>query len=324
MPGPADMEAANMSEAKTYEVEGLTFEFTPNGSPFEGLLMVTTQEATFSAAVNLTKLRSRGAWAKGMAENYGADVGQLKRALNEICTLRTEEVAAAERAEQAEDYRAKAEPEILSEEAEALVSSPGVLSRYVEDVARIRGVVRDRDALRLQSLVAFGAQLAPLPSGRPAGANLILTAEAGRGLVYDLRPPALDELGLIPAIRERATDYGRGGLDVGVEAPESLPPLPAAVEVAAYRIIQEALTNVTRHARAGVCRLRLSVREGEIELEVADDGVGLPEDRHGGVGIASMRERAAELGGTCEVAPIPGGGTRMLARLPLPEWEEEP
>ena len=145
-----------------------------------------------------------------------------------------------------------------------------------------------------------------------------------RRLVYDLRPPALDELGLIPAIRERATDYGRGGLDVGVEAPESLPPLPAAVEVAAYRIIQEALTNVTRHARAGVCRVRLSVRGGEIELEVADDGVGLPEDRHGGVGIASMRERAAELGGTCEVAPIPGGGTRVLARLPLPEREEEP
>lgn len=171
-----------MSEVKTYEAEGLTFEFTPNGSPFEGLLMVTTPEATFSASVNLTKLRSRAAWAKGMSDDYGADVALLKRALNEICTLRTEEVAAAERAGQEED--AEAGPEALSEEAEALVSYPGVLSRYVEDVARIRGVVRDRDALRLQSLVAFGAQLAPLPSGRPTGANLILTAEAGRGKNY--------------------------------------------------------------------------------------------------------------------------------------------
>jgi hypothetical protein len=175
-----------MSEVKTYEAEGLTFEFTPNGSPFEGLLMVTTQEATFSAAVNLTKLRSRAAWAKGMSEDYGADVGRLKRALNEICTLRTEEVAAAERVEQEEDAgdESEEESEALSEEAEALISSPGILSRYVEDVARIRGVVRDRDALRLQSLVAFGAQLAPLPNGRPAGANLILTAEAGRGKNY--------------------------------------------------------------------------------------------------------------------------------------------
>lgn len=173
-----------MSEVKTYEAEGLTFEFTPNGSPFEGLLLVTTPEDTFRASVNLTKLRSRATWAKGMSEIYGTDVALLKRALNEICTLRTEEVAAAEKAGQEEDENPEAEPEALSEEAEALVSSPGVLSRYVEDVARIRGVVRDRDALQLQSLVAFGAQLAPLPSGRPAGANLILTAEAGRGKNY--------------------------------------------------------------------------------------------------------------------------------------------
>lgn len=173
-----------MSEVKTYKAEGFKFEFTPNGSPFEGLLLVTTPEATFSASVNLTKLRSRAAWAKGMSDDYGTDGALLKRALNEICTLRTNEVAAAERAGQEEDGNPEAGSEALSEEAEMLVSSPGVLSRYVEDVAYIRGVVGDRDALRLQSLVAFGAQLAPLPSGRPAGANLILTAEAGRGKNY--------------------------------------------------------------------------------------------------------------------------------------------
>ena len=172
-----------MSETKLYHAEELSFEFTPNGSPFEGLLMVTTPEATFSAVVNLTKLRSRAAWAKGMSEDYDADVSRLKRALNEICTLRTEEVTAAARSEAAGD---DAEPEDgpLSEEVRGLMESPGVLNRYVEDVARIRGVVRDRDALRLQCLVAFGAQLTPLPSGRPAGANLILTAEAGRGKNY--------------------------------------------------------------------------------------------------------------------------------------------
>ncbi len=139
-----------------------------------------------------------------------------------------------------------------------------------------------------------------------------------RRLVYDLRPPALDELGLIPAIREQATNYGHDGLNVSVEAPKDLPPLPAAVEVAAYRIAQEALTNVVHHAKAHACHVRLSVGDG-LELEITDDGVGLLEDRHAGVGLSSMRERAAELGGTCSAARTgPAGGTRVLARLPLP------
>jgi signal transduction histidine kinase len=145
-----------------------------------------------------------------------------------------------------------------------------------------------------------------------------------RRLVYDLRPPALDELGLIPAIREQAASYGPYGLDVSVEAAESLPPLPAAVEVAVYRIVQEALTNVARHARARACRIRLSIGE-KLELEIADDGIGLPEDRRAGVGLSSMRERAAELGGICILEPSgPAGGTRVLARLPLPASEERP
>lgn len=139
-----------------------------------------------------------------------------------------------------------------------------------------------------------------------------------RRLVYDLRPPALDELGLIPAIREQATNYGQNGLNVSVETPEELPPLPAAVEVAAYRIVQEALTNASRHARASECRIRFSIGD-ELELEITDDGVGLPEERRAGVGLSSMRERAAELGGPCTVEPLgPAGGTRVLARLPLP------
>src|SRR5215210_3420689 len=139
-----------------------------------------------------------------------------------------------------------------------------------------------------------------------------------RRLVYNLRPPALDELGLAGAIREAAAQYGKRGLDISVRAPESLPPLPAAVEVATYRIVQEALTNVVRHARAGSCLIRLSL-DRELELEIVDDGVGLPEDRGAGIGLSSMRERAVELGGTCVVEPSLPEGTRVLARLPLPE-----
>ena len=173
-----------MNESKTYEVEGLTFEFTPNGSPFAGLLAATTEEATFSADVNLTKLRSRAAWAKSMAEDYEADIGRLKRALNEICTLRSEEVANAETFTDAGQEPEK--NDVSPEEMDDLVGRPGVLGRLVEDAARIHGVVGERDHLKLVALVAAGAQLAPLPNGRPVGANLIITAEPGRGKNYIL------------------------------------------------------------------------------------------------------------------------------------------
>jgi hypothetical protein len=168
------------SETKAYEVEELRFEFNPSGSPYTGLLVATVEgRGTYTAEVNLAKANSRAGYAKEAAELYGMDAAQLKRALNEICTLRTEEVAAA-REEQTHSQEV-VDPEPLSPEAEALVSSPGVLDRYVEDVARIHGVVKDRNALRLQTLVALGAQLAPLPNGKPAGANSILIGEAGRG-----------------------------------------------------------------------------------------------------------------------------------------------
>lgn len=141
-----------------------------------------------------------------------------------------------------------------------------------------------------------------------------------RRLVYNLRPPALDGLGLIGAIREAAAQYRTKGLKVSVEAPEQPPALPAAVEVAAYRIAMEALTNVVRHARATRCKVRLSRDIGSaLELEVSDDGVGLSNERSAGVGLHSMRERAEELGGTCRVGPSPVGGVRVLARLPVGE-----
>ncbi|MDP8909482.1 MAG: sensor histidine kinase, partial [Chloroflexota bacterium] len=145
-----------------------------------------------------------------------------------------------------------------------------------------------------------------------------------RRLVYDLRPPTLDELGLISAVREQATSLSQNGLNVSVEAPPRLPALPAAVEVAAYRIVQEALTNVVRHAGARACHVRVSIGK-TLDLEISDDGIGLADDRRGGVGLASMRERASELGGTCTVERAsPAGGTRVVACLPLPTSEGPP
>ncbi len=92
--------------------------------------------------------------------------------------------------------------------------------------------------------------------------------------------------------------------------------------MAAYRIVQEALTNVVRHAGARSCVVRLALDEA-LHLEIADDGVGLAAASRAGVGLASMRERAAELGGTCVVEMPPTGGTRVLARLPLPPGPTE-
>ena len=159
-----------------------------------------------------------------------------------------------------------------------------------------------------------------------------------RRLVYGLRPPALDDLGLLAAVRQQAAGHGfvandgsptdgaieKGRVVFALEASEDLLPLPAAVEVAAYRIIQEAMTNVARHAHARTCRVRLSVDQtgSVLELETTDDGVGMPEDRRAGVGLSSMRERAEELGGTLVVEPLPKGGTRVLARLPVPVMED--
>ena len=142
--------------------------------------------------------------------------------------------------------------------------------------------------------------------------------EALRQVVYTLRPSALDDLGLLGAIRETAAQYGARGLSISTEAPEELPPLPAAVEVAAYRIVQEALTNIVRHAHAreGVVRLKLDEGAGTLRLEISDDGRGLSSGRGRGVGIASMRERAAELGGDCVVESLSAGGTRVRASLP--------
>ncbi len=138
-----------------------------------------------------------------------------------------------------------------------------------------------------------------------------------RRLVYNLRPPILDEWGLVAALREQVAQYQLNNVRVIVDAPESLPPLPAAVEVAAYRIALEALANVIRHAQATRCTICLAVCDDALAVEVQDNGKGLPSDYHAGVGISAMRERAAELGGSCVIEDVATGGTRVYARLPL-------
>ena len=150
------------------------------------------------------------------------------------------------------------------------------------------------------------------------------TVEEVRRLVYGLRPPALDELGLVAAIRDyTAALDGKASLQIEVTEPTGgLPPLSAAVEVAAYRIVLEALTNVIRHAQAHHCAIRFSlVQNGSnnnLQIEIIDDGIGLPHELRAGVGLRSMRERAEELDGKLTVESQPSV-TRVLAILPISE-----
>jgi two-component system, NarL family, sensor kinase len=143
------------------------------------------------------------------------------------------------------------------------------------------------------------------------------TVDEVRRLVYALRPPALDDLGLLGAIREHANSMARrpGSILVTLDAPQELPALPAAVEVALYRIAVEALTNVERHAHATRCTVGIRV-DDSIELTVDDDGVGI-DDQRPGLGLSSMQERVRELNGVWSFEPRKPTGTRLQARLPV-------
>ncbi|WP_433059332.1 sensor histidine kinase [Dactylosporangium sp. CS-033363] len=137
-----------------------------------------------------------------------------------------------------------------------------------------------------------------------------------RRLVHDLRPPALDDVGLAGALEQLAERLRAPGLTIRVTA--TLPAdLAAAVEVAAYRIASEALTNVTKHAHATSCTIALTAGERDLVVEIRDDGAGIPPGTPSGVGLVSLRERAAELGGRCEIECPAGGGTLVRAHLPL-------
>jgi signal transduction histidine kinase len=139
-----------------------------------------------------------------------------------------------------------------------------------------------------------------------------------RRLVYELRPPALDDLGLAGAIQALADSWRHTSIDVVVQTPAYLSHLPAAIEVAAYRIVQEALTNCIRHANGSRCDVVLAVDDFALRLEVRDNGQGMPVDLTPGIGLHSMHERATELGGTCHIERNETVGTRVTAWLPLP------
>jgi two-component system NarL family sensor kinase len=139
-----------------------------------------------------------------------------------------------------------------------------------------------------------------------ANSQQSLIADSSKGL----RSPVLDQLGLVSALRQRSTRFATGTslLLVHIDASDDIEPLPAAVEVAAYRIVLESLTNTARHAWATEATVQLQRSDGLL-VEVRDNGRGLPDSYRAGVGLTSIRERATELGGSTSITSAPGGGT---------------
>jgi signal transduction histidine kinase len=130
-------------------------------------------------------------------------------------------------------------------------------------------------------------------------------------------------LGLVGAVHEQSQLHP--DLVIRVDAPETLPPLPTAIETTAYLIVLEALTNVEKHAAATACTIRMRFVNGSsmlpsalLELDIIDDGRGLPRNTSTGLGLLTMQARAAEVGGTCRIESTPLGGTHVGVRLPCP------
>jgi len=210
-----------------------------------------------------------------------------------------------------------------------LAAHERALAAAQQERSRIRRDLHDGLGPSLSG-VALGleAAQAALPADPQTAATLTarMRTEIGgavedvRRIIDELRPVALEDAGLVQALRERAASLAArspSGMIIQVHVAEPMPDLPGPVETAAFRIAEEAMTNVVRHARARCCEVRLEAGDALV-LSVADDGVGLPgQPRPDGIGLTSMRQRAADLGGQCTIGPAEPSGVIVRARLPL-------
>jgi two-component system NarL family sensor kinase len=211
--------------------------------------------------------------------------------------------------------------------AQLQTSRAGVLTAREEERRRLRRDLHDGLGPRLTGVILKAGVARRLVDTDIQQSSALLAElehdtqtaiEDIRRLVYELRPPALDELGLVGALREYAASLSHhepGGLQLQVRAGQRVDQLPAAIEVAAFRIATESLTNVVRHAGASVATLDIDVADGELRMRIADNGTA----KHhwpAGVGLLSMRERADQLGGHFAAGPGPAGG-QVAVSLPL-------
>jgi signal transduction histidine kinase/HAMP domain-containing protein len=222
------------------------------------------------------------------------------------------------------------------ESLQALVRK--TLTAQEEERRRIARELHDETSQVLSALLMnISVMEAQAPVDEPSLARIeavkALAEEAARNLdtmLFELRPALLDELGLIPAIRWYLAQVSDAwGIPISFEG-ENTGRLADHVEVTAFRIVQEAVGNVVRHAEATSALVRITARPGMLHVEISDDGVGFEPSavasraRTGeSVGLMGMRERATLAGGTLSIASSPGSGTRLVAELPLEENEKK-
>jgi NarL family two-component system sensor histidine kinase LiaS len=250
-----------------------------------------------------TRQFAEGNYARRVEVSRRDEIGQLEQHFNQMAeqlaesmvqrqTLAEQNARLAERARLSRDLHDSVKQHLF-----AVSMQVGAALAQVEQESSVRKHLLETDTLISQ-------------------AQQDLTA-----LIHELRPSALQQKGLPAALREQALDWGRQhGIAVELElAEESTAPL--AVEEAFWRIAQEALSNVARHSQATSVQVRLMYLPQEVTLTIADDGRGfaLTDGQPGGIGLHSMRERLAEVGGSISIQSQPGAGTRVLARCPLPQ-----
>jgi len=209
----------------------------------------------------------------------------------------------------------RGEPEIGAAEATLL----GALARQVGAAVHAVGVVADLRRARERLVVARESERRRLQRDLHDGLGPRLTAVAEvRRLVYALGDPVLDSLGLVGAVRDQASRFPSAETDVEIEVRgEEMKDVPAAVEVAAFRIASEAMTNAIRHAHARRCLVTIANYGEVLRLSICDDGTGLPIGWKPGVGMRSMNDRAAEVGGAVAISAGSDGGVRVEASLPM-------
>jgi signal transduction histidine kinase len=212
---------------------------------------------------------------------------------------------------------------LIAEQATARLSRArtDLVTAREEERQRIRNDLHDGFAPSLASislqLKALQRRTQARDPATDASIDLLLqslqqTSGELRRIVYDLRPPLLDDLGLRGALERGAAAVETPRVTVvGTEEQ-----LPAAIEVAFFRIATEAIRNAARHASATRVDVRITVEDGHALVVVDDDGIGLGEDTVAGVGLSAMRQRAEELGGSLTIRAVPGGGTRVAAEIP--------
>ena len=199
-----------------------------------------------------------------------------------------------------------------------------VIAAQEEERKRLARELHDET---LQQLTALGMQLDLMAGPRkPSEARRLVDQMVDdlHRVIYDLRPSILDDLGLLPAIHWYAERLSSRGVTVQFEFPETPPDLTPEARIAVYRVVQEALSNIERHAMADTVLVACTVSPGELTIEIEDDGTGFdpeemrhPRENGQGLGLLGMRERLSLLGGACAVESQPGQGTRVVIRLPL-------